>query len=125
MKQTLYLYNLRNEKGRHIELLCLSQGIECRHVDSHEYGEYIGYIAQIPGFAAQGKPQAVPAFVDEMIVFKGFDQEMLGTFLAQYRQAGIEPVALKAGLTPTNVQWNSAQLHAELQQERAAFMQQQ
>lgn len=124
MKKTIYLYNLRNEKGRHIELLCLSQGIACRHVDSHEYGQRIGYIAEIAGFAAQDTPSNAPAFSDEMLIFKGFDQDALGAFLAQYRQAGIEPVALKAGLTPTNVHWNSLQLHTELQQERAAFMQQ-
>lgn len=123
MNKTIYLYNLRNEKGRQIELLCIAQGIECRHVESNEYGERIGYIAQIPGFAASDTPRAVVPFADEMLIFKGFDQEMLGTFLAQYRQAGIEPVALKAGLTPTNVHWNSAELHAELQQERAAFEQ--
>lgn len=123
MKKTIYLYNLRNEKGRQIELLCIAQGIECRHVESNEYSEHIGYIAQIPGFAASDNPRTVVPFADEMLIFKGFDQEILGTFLAQYRQAGIEPVALKAGLTPTNVHWNSAELHAELQQERAAFEQ--
>lgn len=125
MKKTVYLYNLRNEKGRQIELLCVSQNIECRHVDSHEYGERIGYIAQIAGFTAQDTPQDISTFSDEMLIFKGFDQEMLGVFLSQYRQAGIEPVALKAGLTPTNIHWNSVELYTELQQERAAFMQQQ
>lgn len=124
MNKAIYLYNLHNEKGRQIELLCIAQGIECRHVESNEYGEYIGYIAQLPGFAAHNTPRMVVPFADEMLIFKGFDQEMLGTFLAQYRQAGIEPVPLKAGLTPTNVHWDSAQLHAELQQERDAFAKQ-
>lgn len=124
MQPTLYLYNLRNDKGRLIELLCADRNIACRHVDVHEYGERIGFIAGIKGCTANKEQSSAPPFCDEMIVFKGFDQEMLGTFLSLYRQAGIAPVALKAGLTPTNVTWNSQQLHAELQQERDAFLQQ-
>ena len=124
MKPTLYLYNLRNDKGRQIEMLCLTNGIACRHVNSEDYGKYIGYIAEIDGYKAEDKTPIKELFTDEMIIFKGFDQELLSNFLAMYRQAGIAVIPLKAGLTPTNVGWSSTELHAELQQEHQEFLKQ-
>ena len=59
-----------------------------------------------------------------MLIFKGFDQELLSDFLAMYRVAGIATIPLKAGLTPTNVGWSSVELHAELQQEHQEFLKQ-
>lgn len=124
MKPTVYLYNLRNPKGRQIELLCLGQNIACQHVEPAQYGLRIGHIAQIDGFDATPKNIVTEPFTDEMILFKGFDQNMLGDFLARYREAGIEVVPLKAGLTPTNIQWSSTELIAELRQERDEFLKQ-
>lgn len=125
MKPTIYLYNLRNEKGQQIELLCASNNIACRHVDASEYGKRIGYIAEIDGFTASDKISDYTPFAEEMLLFKGFDQEMLTTFLAQYRQAGITTIPLKAGLTPTNIHWSSIELQAELDEEHQAFKKQQ
>lgn len=124
MKPTIYLYNLRNEKGRQIEMLCLGNNIACRHVNPDEYGKYIGYIAEIEGFGSEDKSVAKDAFASEMLIFKGFDQEYLGNFLAKYRQAGIATIPLKASLTPTNIKWSSIELHAELNQEYQEFLKQ-
>ena len=124
MKPTIYLYNLRNDKGRQIEMLCLSANIGCRHVNTDEYGKRIGYIADIEGFDATDKMPVTQPFTDEMLIFKGFDQELLTNFLAMYRTAGIATIPLKAGLTPTNIQWCSVELHAALQQEHQEFLKQ-
>ena len=124
MKPTVYLYNLQSEKGRQIELLCLGQGIACRHVAANEYGVRIGYIAEIEGFDATVKSEVTQPFVDEMMILKAFDQNLLETFLSQYKNAGIEVIPLKAALTPTNVHWSSIELHAELVQERDEFLKQ-
>lgn len=122
MKPTIYLYNLRNEKGTQIEILCSTLGVACHHVDPALYGEKIGYITQIEGFEKSKSDIATTPINDEMILFKEFDQEMLTNFLTSYRQAGITVVPLKAGLTPTNIHWSSVALHAELQQEHQAFL---
>lgn len=124
MKPTIYLYNLRNDKGRQIEMLCLSANIACRHVNADEYGKRIGYIAEIDGFGAEDKMAVTKPFTDEMLIFKGFDQELLTNFLAMYRTAGIAVIPLKAGLTPTNINWCSIELHGELQQEHQEFLKQ-
>lgn len=122
MKPTIFLYNLRNEQGAMIEALCAAEGISCHHVAPELYGERIGYIAGIEGFAATGNKVDGATLSDEMLLFKNFDQELLTTFLAQYRQAGIKTIPLKAGLTPTNIHWTSIELHAELHEEHQAFL---
>lgn len=123
MKPTLYMYNLHNEKGRQLELLCVSQGILCKHVDAALYNQPIGYVT-IEGFPASDTPAGDETFEDEMLIFKEFTQEQIGTFLSQCRQANIPPTPLKAGLTPTNIHWTSIQLHKELQEEHRAFTEQ-
>lgn len=124
MQPTLYLYNLRNEKGEQIELLCLANGIACRHVNSKEYGKRIGYIAEIEGYDSRDKRKIELPFGEEMLVFKNFDRILLEKFLLQYRERGIATIALKAAITPTNVEWDSAELYAELCQERDEFLRQ-
>lgn len=124
MQPTIYLYNLKSEKGQQIELLCVKHHIACYHVNVADYGKAIGYIAEIEGFTAEEKTTQYTPFEDEMLLFKGFDQEMLTTFLAKYRQAGIATIPLKAGLTPTNIHWSSIELQAELNKEHQAFNQQ-
>ena len=122
MKPTIYLYNLRNETGAKIEALCAKECISCQHVTPELYGERIGYVTGIEGFTATGNVVDCTQLSDEMLLFKNFDQESLTNFLAQYRQAGIKTIPLKAGLTPTNIHWTSVELHAELHEEHQAFL---
>lgn len=123
MKPTIYLYNLHNETGTQIETLCATQGITCCHVSPELYGERIGYVVGIEGFERKSTTSETIAMTDEMLLFKNFDQEMLTSFLAQYRQMGIKTIPLKAGLTPTNIHWTTIELHAELNEEHQAFLQ--
>ena len=51
------------------------------------------------------------------LLFNGFDNQMLGDFLTEYRKAGIEKINLKATITPYNLSWNSLQLRDELNRE--------
>lgn len=122
MKEIL-LYNLDNEKGKQIRRVCSPLSISCRDILPAEYLETIGALASLPGFMRRNLPVSVPAFSDEMMLFCGFTNDDIYTFLSQCKAAGIAPVALKATLTPNNVQWNSLELHAELCNERAALKQ--
>lgn len=121
MKAQIYLYNLKSPKGLQIEALCLSLNIVCKHIAPADYLESIGYIVGIGGFSSRQLPFTGIPFVEEMMILHNFDNQQLDTFLASYRQAGIAPIILKAGTTPTNIHWNSLQLYEELQQERRAF----
>ena len=66
---TVLLYNLENEKGRKIKLLCLTQKLRARAVSPAEYGETVGALA---GFGERtGAPYTGPGFSEEMLVMAG------------------------------------------------------
>ncbi len=116
MEEILF-YNLDNEKGKQIKQLCTLLKIPFKSVPREDYLEPIGAIAGIKSIERKHIPFEGQAFTDEMIVFKNFSDEVLEDFLRRYRQAGIEKVNLKAGLTPYNITWNSIQLRDELMRE--------
>lgn len=116
MKQIL-LYNLNNEKGKQIRKVCSPLHIMCHDVPPSEYLEHIGALAGLPGFKLSGQSISAPVFTDEMLIFCGFNNDDIYTFLSHYKAAGISPVHLKAALTPHNVQWNSIEIHKELSEE--------
>lgn len=115
--EEILLYNLDNEKGRRIKELCTLLKIRFKSVLPADYPEPIGAIAGIEGIEKKNIPFSGPAFADEMMVFKDFTDKALEGFLRHYREAGIEKVNLKAGLTPYNIRWNSFQLRDELTRE--------
>ena len=116
---TVLLYNLENEKGRKIKLLCLTQKLRARAVSPAEYGETVGALA---GFGERtGASYTGPGFSGEMLVMAGLSGRQLDAFLRGLRQKCGGTVALKAILTETNMEWDSVQLYQELQRERQAM----
>ena len=109
--EKIFLYNLNSPKGRLIRRLCEQMGIPVDEVPREDYAQ------PMPGFVRHASVYSGPAFTDEMMLFRGFDDATLSRFLNRYRQAGIDKVDLKANLTPHNVLWNSFQLHDELLRE--------
>lgn len=114
------LYNLKNEKGTKIRRMCLPLGIATRLVEPEEYGLPLG--ALVEGGAEQPAAE-VEAFGEEMLLLVNLPSPLLDRFLQGFRRAKIQPVALKAVLTPTNSTWSSCQLRGELQREREAIAQ--
>lgn len=115
--EEIFLYNLDNEKGKAVKQLCTLMKIRFKSVSREDYLEPIGAIAGIKGVERTNVPFDGQAFSDEIILFKNFSDEVLYDFLKRFRQAGIEKVELKAGLTPYNITWNSIQLRDELKRE--------
>ncbi len=58
----------------------------------------------------------------EILLFSNLTKTKLDEFLAAYKTAGIEPVSLKAVVTPTNEKWTIEELTKELIKERAAML---
>lgn len=115
--EEVLLYNLDTDKGRQIKQLCTLMKIPFKTVSREDYAEPVGAVAGIKGVERKNIPFDGQAFTDEIIIFKNFTDKVLKDFLTRYRQAGIEKVNLKAGLTPYNVMWNSFQLRDELMRE--------
>ena len=78
-----------------------------------------------PGELAAGKQPEAPyggeGFDDEMMVLSDCPGRLLDLLLQSFRRNKVAPVHLKAVLTPTNREWDSVALHAELCREREAI----
>ena len=114
----LLTYNLDRNTDARLRVLCKRLNIRVRAVEKGEYALPIGTLAGIPVREA-GESAPESAFSERMLVMCGFLNPQLNAFLQGFRTEGIPRVELKAILTPTNVTWNSVQLHDELSREHA------
>ena len=111
-------YNLENKKGSALRLLCLKLRIRVRAVKSSEYAEPVSALA---GLAPMTNAACDQDFSDEMVVMVNFGSKLLGQLLNEMRVMHQPGVALKAVLTPANMEWSSVRLHDELRREHEAM----
>lgn len=110
----ILLFQIKQEKRKQIEQLCRELCIETVTIACKQYLEPLGFLAKIQAIKSSGKIYQGSALSKEMMVFSGINQTLLESFLQKYKALSIEPIDLKAILTPTNVFWNPIQLYQEL-----------
>ena len=118
---TILIYEWEEKKEKKFLDFCRKRGIKVKKITVFSYGEVLGALAGISGIKKNGKKDIGEAFGEEMMVIAGMDSEKIDLFLEDYKREGIEPVQLKAILTPYNIFWNSRQLYEELRKERETF----
>lgn len=121
MTPTLLLYNLDNEHGKKLRLLCASLKIRVKPISSADYTQTVGALAGIPGMKRSDAVYDGTGFTDAMLVFKDFNDTLLDRFLLTYRKKKLPPIPLKAVLTGQNIAWTSLALHDELVRESRAI----
>ena len=115
----LLTYNLRGERAAKIRMVAMRFRVRLRAVEKREYARPLGELVESgPDGDWNGE-----AFDEEMLVMAHFPPALMQAFLQGLRRAGVRPGGLKAMLTPTNAQWDSRALHAELCKEREAISQ--
>ncbi|MBQ2159761.1 MAG: DUF3783 domain-containing protein [Oscillospiraceae bacterium] len=97
------------------------RGIRVIEVPAEKTGLALGRLLEIPGFPAGPGTAVTSGVAEEMLVMHAFRGTMMQDFLQFFRDERLEPVALKAVATPTNLFWSPAQLCTELQRERDWF----
>ena len=115
---TILLYNLDNPRGAKIRRMCLSLRLRTALVPRESYGLPLGALAE---GAVPETPSSGDGFDDEMLLIVNCPGPLLDLFLQAFRRQKLAPVRLKAVLTPTNREWDSVALHAELCRERQAI----
>ena len=118
----ILLFHVNIFKQGSIRELCREQGIAVSVVSDSDLDKTIGVLAGMKNLkGAAGTGKTVP-FDDEMMVFCGMnDPGQLDRFLEEYRKREIQPIALKAVITPYNMRWTPGRLCAELKKEQQAL----
>lgn len=132
--QKLLLIQIKEPKASQIRALCKRLDIRPVAVASRDFWKTLGSLAGVKGFAGSFTPEkallhpaagaAAPLAANlmppsEILVFCGMTSDDLDRFLETYRTAGIEPVGLKAVITPANIRWDVPTLCRELLREQA------
>ena len=115
--KTIFIHITDTNKLNSIKDLCSKLGIQIESIGNKDLGRSI--LSIISG------DEMLPAKIDippmynmpEVMIFKGFDETELKSFLNEYKKAGIEKVALKAMVTPYNVVWTLYYLIEHLKEE--------
>lgn len=124
-KPMILFYNLDNETGKSLKFICLKHKIKIKNIEPSQYAKPLGTLAGI--LDADNEEEDAPPrsdFSDEMLVFCGFDNRLLDTFLLEVKRNRLKRIALKAVLTEQNIFWDSYTLHAELVKEHEAMSRQ-
>ena len=122
----LVLYYIKDhKKEKQVIALCRRLGIRTKKLQEQDLDKKVGVLAGIePTMAQQANRSATPIMMDfpEYMILSGLAEEQLDQFLKEYRQQGIEPVALKAIVTLHNKDWTVRDLLMELMKERMSMM---
>lgn len=116
------LYNFTDsERHRRIQRYLAKSGVSVRRVQTPEFLHPIGYLFEMQGFFPCPQFNLGGNFQEEMLIMKDFSSERMDRFLEFFREQKLEPLNLKAVLTPVTQHWNSLKLHEELMRERQAL----
>ncbi|MCR4624997.1 MAG: DUF3783 domain-containing protein [Lachnospiraceae bacterium] len=115
--RTIFIHINDTNKLNSIKDLCSKLGIQIETIGNKDLGRSI--LSIISG------DEKLPAKIDiplmynmpDVMIFRGFDETELKSFLSEYKNAGIEKVALKAMVTPYNVVWTLYYLIEHLKEE--------
>ena len=127
--EVLYIHTENIKKRSAIEKLCENLEIKVKEIGySDLYRTVLDIVASVPIMFNNmtningGTVSKVPPLflMPEVILFNGFNDESLQSFLAAYRKSGIEKVALKAVVTPYNITWTLYDLIEHLKEESAS-----
>ena len=119
---TILSYVKSQEKEGQIQRLCKRLQIQYVQIRQQDMGKELGELCGIyKGAKGTHAPAPLLYQMPELLIFSGIPEGMLDVVLAEYRKEGIEPVALKAIVTPHNIGWTVYELSSELTKEHAAM----
>ncbi len=116
MKKIL-VFHMSPERKRQVRRVCACISAESVEISRPDYCQELGCLAGIIGFGRKKEIYLGPELAGEMLVLAGLDDRSIDQFLAVWKELGLQPVSLKAVLTPDNIRWTPTALFEELQRE--------
>ncbi len=118
----LYTGNIKKEKK--IAAFLREKGLNIRYIKQGDINKPLNIILGNAGKSGHLKMEEKSPLnykLPEIIIFSGLSQEELYKLLDEYKDSGLEPVELKAVITPVNITWSLYRLILELEREREEF----
>ena len=120
MKKQILLYNIKDKKrALDIRRVLMPLKIRIKQVGKADFGQPIGYIADIDGFEAYENISDDFTFDDEMMIMVGLTSFEIDQVIKGFHKRRIAGIPLKAVLTDENRKWDSKKLYENLRDEHA------
>lgn len=117
VRGSVLLYNFTDkERTDKVKFIFVLMGIKIKTVEKTDYLQKIGALAGIEGIERTEEIYEGEGFEDEMLVINHLTDSQMNKMLAYLKKEGLN-IPLKAALTPTNINWNTLELHEELVRE--------
>ncbi len=124
VRGSVLLYNFTDkERADKVKFIFVLMGIKIRSVRKEDYLQPVGALSGVADISRTDAVYDGEGFDGEMLVICGLTDPQMDQMLAYFRREGIR-IPLKAALTPTNMHWNSLELHDELVREHEAVRRQ-
>lgn len=124
VRGSVLLYNFTDkERADKVKFIFVLMGIKIRSVRKEDYLQPVGALSGVADISRTDAVYNGEGFDGEMLVICGLTDPQMDQMLAYFRREGIR-IPLKAALTPTNMHWNSLELHDELVREHEAVRRQ-
>lgn len=124
VRGSVLLYNFTDkERADKVKFIFVLMGIKIRSVRKEDYLQPVGALSGVADISRTDAVYDGEGFDGEMLVICGLTDPQMDRMLAYFRREGIR-IPLKAALTPTNMHWNSLELHDELVREHEAVRRQ-
>lgn len=120
MRKQILLYNIKDKKrALDIRRVLMPLKIRIKQVHEIDFGQPIGYLADIDGFEACEEISGDFSFDDEMMVMVGLTSFEIDQVIKGFHKKRIARIPLKAVLTSENQKWDSKTLYENLRDEHA------
>lgn len=120
MKKQILLYNIKDKKRAiDIRRVLMPLKIRIKQVAKNDFGQPIGYLADVDGFEACEDSSEDFSFGDEMMIMVGLTSFEIDQVIKGFHTRRIAGIPLKAILTDENQKWNSKKLYENLREEHA------
>lgn len=118
MKKQILLYNIKdNKRAIDIRRVLMPLKIRIKQVAAADFGQPIGYLADIDGFDACEDLSGDFSFDDEMMIMVGLTSFEIDQVIKGFHKKRIAGIPLKAVLTDENRKWDSRKLYENLREE--------
>lgn len=118
MKKQILLYNIKDKKrALDIRRVLMPLKIRIKQVAPSDFGQPIGYLADLDGFEACEDLSEDFSFDEEMMIMVGLTSFEIDQVIKGFHKRRIAGIPLKAILTDENQKWNSKNLYENLKEE--------